>query len=197
MLRDAAELARRHTTKPIQGEHLKDVEALITEAAEVETAFHTATGRLITDAGGVFQQGPLKKEVRVREKMENDYDNDHTRVVDIVRDSGVFTTMASYLVAVEKLLGGDCGLEVVRFKDRLAGGGNSFGYRDLMMNLKLPDSEHIGELQLHLKPIMDIKPGNHRVYALLRAVGWEEDDLAKEENEEAEGPDGSTSATCL
>ena len=56
---------------PVQGAHLKDVEALMAEAAEVETAFHTATERLITEAGGVFKQGPLKKEARVREKMEN------------------------------------------------------------------------------------------------------------------------------
>ena len=74
-----------------------------------------------------FADSPgVKGEKRAREKMENDYDNDHRRVVDICRDTGVFDTMAGYSRAVEKLLSGDCGLEVVRFKDRLAGGGNSF-----------------------------------------------------------------------
>ena len=125
------------------------------EATAVEPAFHAATRMLIESAGGTLQQGPLKKKERVVEKMENDYNNDHRRVVDICRDTGVFETMNGYARAVEKLLSGDCGLELVRFKDRLAGGGNSFGYRDLMMNIKLPDSDHIGELQLHLKPIVE------------------------------------------
>ena len=181
VLRCAAQLAERFTTTPVQGGHLEDVDDLMAEAEEVETAFHAATERLITEAGGVFKQGPLKKKSRVQEKMENDYNNDHRRVVDIVRDSGVFKTMASYLIAVERLMNGDCGLEIVRFKDRLADGGNSFGYRDLMMNLKLPGSEHIGELQLHLKSIIDIKPGNHRIYGLLRAVGWEDDRFGQDE----------------
>ena len=31
--------------------------------------------------------------------------------------------------------------------------------------------DHVGELQLHLKTILDIKPACHRIYGLLRAVG--------------------------
>ena len=68
-------------------------------------------GAQIVDAGGDFMQGPLKKEARVREKMENDYENDHRRVVDIVRDSGVFSTMRGYAAAIETLLRGDCGAD--------------------------------------------------------------------------------------
>ena len=30
---------------------------------------------------------------------------------------------------------------------------------------------HVAELQLHLGPIHDIKPGCHRIYKLLRSVG--------------------------
>ena len=40
-----------------------------------------------------------------------------------------------------------------------------------MMNIKLRDSDHVGELQLHLKPIVDLKSAAHKTYGLLRAVG--------------------------
>ena len=43
----------------------------------------------------------------------------------------------------------------MRFKNRLA--GNSYGYRDLVMNIKLRDSDHVGELQLHLKLQLQIQ----------------------------------------
>ena len=87
MLEGAAQLALAHKTKPVQGKHLKDVHALMDEAAEVEPNFHAATRQLIESAGGRLQQGPLKKIERVIEKMENDYEGDHRRVVDIVRDT--------------------------------------------------------------------------------------------------------------
>jgi len=34
-------------------------------------------------------------------------------------------------------------------------------------------SEHVGELQLHLQTIIDIKEAAHRTYALMRSVGWQ------------------------
>ena len=67
--------------------------------------------------------------------------------------------MAGFLIAVQMLLNGQL-FEIVRFKNRLP--GNSFGYRDLMMSLKLAGSEHVCELQLHLQSIIDIKPGPSR-----------------------------------
>ena len=73
---------------------------------------------------------------------------------------------------------------MIRFKDRLADGGNSCGYRDLMMNYKLEGSEHVGELQLHLKTIIDIKEAAHRTYALMRSVGWQDDSLEEEDDDD-------------
>ena len=45
-------------------------------------------------------------------------------------------------------------------------------YRDLMMNIKLRDSDHVGELQLHLRPIAILKSAAHKTYKTLRSVGW-------------------------
>ena len=177
VLEGAARLARQHGAAPRQGDHVKDVHALMEEAAMIEPRFHAAIESVVVEAGGKFLQGPLKKVERVFEKVEMDYDGDHLRVVDIVRDSAVFLTMGGYAQAVKRLLEGDCGVEVVRAKDRLAHGGNSYGcvrgtlsnrgrtnpqplpapapplprYRDMLLNVKLPGSEHVGELQLHFQ----------------------------------------------
>ena len=61
---------------------------------------------------------------------------------------------------------------IVRAKDRFNKPLDS-GYRDMLLNLTLNGSKHVGELQLHLRDIIDIKEAAHRTYALMRAVGWE------------------------
>ena len=73
-------------------------------------------------------------------------------------------------------------LIVVRAKDRF-NNPTSFGYKDFLLNVRLPpnptsfeDGTHVGELQFHLEAIHAIKPACHRTYALLRQVstkrGW-------------------------
>ena len=94
---------------------------------------------------------------------------DPRRIVDVVRGSAIFTTMIQLALAIESLLGEGCELIVVRAKDRF-NNPTSFGYRDLLINLRLKDSQHVGELQLHLEAIHAIKPMCHRTYALLRQV---------------------------
>ena len=81
---------------------------------------------------------------------------------------------------VEALLEEGCLLIVVRAKDRFNKPLDS-GYRDMLLNVQLKGSEHVGELQLHLRTIIDIKEAAHRTYALMRAVGWEDDNLEDEE----------------
>ena len=97
-----------------------------------------------------------------------------SRIVDIVRASAIFATMLQLAVALETLLSDGCeNLVVVRAKDRL-NHPTSFGYMDFLLNVRLRHGTHVAELQLHLGPIHDIKPLCHRVYSLLRSVGWEE-----------------------
>ena len=76
-------------------------------------------------------------------------------------------------LAVEALLADACELIVVRAKDRL-NNPTSFGYTDFLLNVRLRDGTHVGELQLHLEAIHAIKPACHRTYALLRQVSFEQ-----------------------
>ena len=100
--------------------------------------------------------------------MENDYGGDHTKVVDIVRASGIFPNFMALTLAVEMLMSPECSLIVVRAKDRF-NKPTDFGYKDMLLNIKLEHSDHVGELQLHLQPIIEVKPACHRTYALMRA----------------------------
>ena len=111
--------------------------------------------------------------------MSSDYDSVPNRVVDICRASALFSTMMQLAHAIEALLKDGCPLIVVRAKDRL-NNPTSFGYADLLLNVRLadgPHSGHVGELQLHLDSMHAIKPMCHRVYAILRQLGWEDDEF--------------------
>ena len=69
------------------------------------------------------------------------------------------------------------GPQIVRVKDRLMHPASG-GYRDLMLNLMIDG--HVCELQFQLSMLMAIKPQSHRIYNLLRSVGWEGEDLQME-----------------
>ena len=137
--------------QPRQGEHLLTIEDMMNEAREVEHEMHAIVQAFVEKVGGLYKQGPLKLEERVRTKTEVDYEGDHLLVSDIVRDTCVFEDMKEFANAIDMLIRGDCGFEVIRGKDRLNEGGNSYGYRDFQINFKIPHKPHIAELQLHLK----------------------------------------------
>ena len=63
---------------------------------------------------------------------------------------------------------------VVRLKDRVSV-PLANGYRDVLLNVRVPNCPLVVELQLHFTEIHEIKPMAHRVYKLLRAVGWDEE----------------------
>ena len=70
------------------------------------------------------------------------------------------------------LAGGQGVPTVVRVKDRLSEPASG-GYRDVMLNVEMDG--HVCELQLHLKALIAIKSQAHRIYGILRSVGWEEE----------------------
>ena len=165
---------------PKQADSLANVEALIEQADEVAPSFHVFLRALVKEKGGDYLQGPNKTRARAVEKIEGDYGGDHTKLVDVVRASAIFLTFMQLTLFVEALLEEGCLLIVIRAKDRFNKPLDS-GYRDMLLNVQLKGSEHVGELQLHLRTIIDIKEAAHRTYALMRAVGWQDDSLEEEE----------------
>ena len=54
----------------------------------------------------MYNPGPNKSRARSVEKIENDYSGDHTKLVDVVRSSGIFANFKQLTLAVEELLDG-------------------------------------------------------------------------------------------
>merc|ERR1719230_1370326 len=71
---------------------------------------------------------------------------------------------------------------VLRAKDRITG-GQKRGYRDLLLNLAIPECGNmVVELQLHLKKILEVKEHAHKTYEMHRAVDWDKMSLRGSEN---------------
>ena len=106
----------------------------------------------------------MKSEARIREKAENDYGGDFSKVVDVWAGSLIFKSEDEILNALEKLKDR---ADVVRIKDRWSNPDDS-GYRDININIRLSNGV-IVELQLHYQGIMDGKNGvGHLLYEFIR-----------------------------
>ena len=58
-------------------------------------------------------------------------------------------------------------MDVVRVKDRLNNPEKS-GYRDLLLNVRC--SDHVCELQIHVKAFHVLKEPNHKNYEIVRVL---------------------------
>jgi len=91
---------------PRQSSKVKNLDALLNDAAEVAPEFHEQLRCIVTEHGGVYNPGPNKSRARAVEKIENDYGGDHTKLVDVVRSSAIFADFKQLTLAVEALLDG-------------------------------------------------------------------------------------------
>lgn len=118
--------------------------------------------------GPIIVIGPIKKKNRIEEKVNKDYDGDWSRVGDLVRSTVAVDSMDQVEEVMDKLRAS--GLKLARPpKDRFTNPTDA-GYRDLMMNVVYPNG-HVGELQIHLKPILKAKEEAHGHYEEVSAIG--------------------------
>lgn len=132
--------------------------------------------------GGMLFIAPLKGEDRAAEKVANDYGGDWSMLKDVVRCSIAVDTMDDLEDALGQLQ--KSGMILAQQpKDRFAK-PTAEGYRDLMMNVKFPNGL-IGEVQLHLKSMLQAKKEGHKPYEIMRTIDgkpreqWSEEDGAK------------------
>ena len=119
--------------------------------------------------------GPRKKlRSRIRQKTEKDYGGDVARVVDLERATGIFDSVD------------DLELRHLAAEGRLAPGRDhdpalqgplrqevQSGYRDLQLNVELDG--FVGELQLNLRRIIEVKAKAHTIYEVERVIEAKED----------------------
>ena len=117
----------------------------------------------------------VKKVDRAKSKAASDYGGDARRLIDLVRASALFdfpTELVNALDKFESTLATETDaprLRIVRVKDRL--NNPVAGYRDLMINVAYHangECVHIGELQMHLRPVFELKRVAHVSYEISR-----------------------------
>ncbi|ADN75302.1 conserved hypothetical protein [Ferrimonas balearica DSM 9799] len=103
----------------------------------------------------------IKSRQRAEAKLHGELDGDVTRMTDLARTSLVANDIGSLVAAYEQL---DARVEVVGVKNRFKQ-PKANGYRDLNLLVRLPKSDMVAEVQIHLSPIAEIKNGpEHEIY---------------------------------
>lgn len=132
-----------------------------------------------TEQEGRVKWGRIKSEERAIEKLLRSYDSDVSKLVDLVRQSIIFDSIAD-LVACVREIESDRDVVIVRIKNRLHTAYNSresAGYRDLLLNLRIETEmtmmvgveTHVCEVQLILRHFAELKSDEgHRNYVEFR-----------------------------
>ena len=109
----------------------------------------------------------IKSRERATAKVQNKLNNDASQLTDLVRASIVSHDIHNLMQAFELL---KTSSQLVQVKNRFATPKES-GYRDLNLLVKLPKSQMIAEVQLHLADIAEIKSGaEHQVYQQVQSI---------------------------
>jgi len=129
--------------------------------------------------------GPsLKQMPRARQKTKFDYNNDHLRLLDLLRGSIICKTFDDVLAVFRRLhkLEVDGILKIVRVKNRFKDGSlDGSGYCDANINIELLPCDsantfkhgHICEIQIHLQSFYELKCGSHAIYKIVRTLQLE------------------------
>jgi hypothetical protein len=141
--------------------------SILYKTCESEDAlFHRETRAIIEKRRGRYLPGPIKARDSCTRKLKTKYKDDHSRMVDVVRASGIFAQPSNLLKCIEDLNGRLGKLAIVRISDRM-NHPTDMEYRDLKMNVKLP-SGLVCELQLHMEGFYKKKEELHKFYEIER-----------------------------
>jgi ppGpp synthetase/RelA/SpoT-type nucleotidyltranferase len=165
---------------------VNNLDELYKQAEEADKGLRAFTTNMAKQTHGEAVLVSLKSRTRAEEKAVADYDGDAARVLDISRATIIFDTLDDLYTALAKI-DGSPNVKIVRIKDRFSNPGID-GYRDILLNLKMPDG-FITELQLQLRQIFSaVKNGGHKIYleiqAIDRRVKVEKRDFTAEELEQ-------------
>ncbi len=153
LLKLSESLAATYAATPRHAALARDapVAELLDLAAEVGESVHSTLKRVVTAAGGEYEEGPLKAKARIQQKRRSaDYGGDLARVVDVVRGQGIFhdNQAGAFEAALQGLVadaasgeeakGEEDGdrLVLVRVKDRLNTPVEKSGHRDVLINFE-------------------------------------------------------------
>lgn len=120
---------------------------------------------LLNDALPYF--AGIKSRQRAEEKIAHELDGRVERITDLARATIVAKGVASLVSVYETL---ERETTIVKVKNRFKAPEPS-GYRDLNLLVRLPKTNLVAEVQLHLKAIADVKSGaEHDLYEKIQLV---------------------------
>jgi tRNA isopentenyl-2-thiomethyl-A-37 hydroxylase MiaE len=109
----------------------------------------------------------MKTEASADRKTRDENGGKYEKLTDVVRATVAVDSMAQMHEVVQHLQ--ERGLKLAKLPaDRFAK-PMSTGYRDMNLKVQWPNG-HVGELQLHLKPILEAKAAGHEHYERQRAL---------------------------
>ena len=108
-------------------------------------------------------------------KIKMSYGGNILALTDVCRGSVMFSDVDKLGNALSWLVDNKDLIQVLRIKNRfLQGNAAPGGYRDVLVNCRFPDdpSNHVFEVQLHLKAYHDLKKGGggHKIYKIARFI---------------------------
>jgi len=121
----------------------------------------------LNEPGRVLITAPKKGKERAKEKVEADYGGDWSRLTDVVRASiavDSFDEIGEVMGELRK-----SGMKLAKKPKNRFANPTTEGYRDIMMNVEFPNG-HIGELQVHVKPMLEAKSKAHKLYEVSRGL---------------------------
>lgn len=133
--------------------------------------------------GGMLFLAPLKGAARAAEKVRNDYGGDWSKLIDTVRCSIAVDSVEDLHKALGALKASPTFKLARQPKDRFAK-PLPVGYRDMLLNVTFPNGI-VGEVQLHVKPMLKAKAEGHHYYEIERTISAKppdqlsDDDMAK------------------
>ena len=131
--------------------------------AELETICKSTA--LLTNSEALF--AGVKSQARAEEKIALELNGDVTRITDLARATIIANDVES-LVEVYEAVSREA--DVVKVKNKFKSPADS-GYRDLNLLVRLPKTNIIAEVQLHLKAIADVKSGpEHELYEIVQGI---------------------------
>ena len=131
--------------------------------AELETICKSTA--LLTNSEALF--AGVKSQDRAEEKIALELNGDVTRITDLARATIIANDVES-LVEVYEAVSREA--DVVKVKNKFKSPADS-GYRDLNLLVRLPKTNIIAEVQLHLKAIADVKSGpEHELYEIIQGI---------------------------
>ncbi|NVC93235.1 phosphoribosylglycinamide formyltransferase [Vibrio natriegens] len=144
-----------------------DFDILYSKAHQAQFELETIckSTALLNDAQPYF--AGVKSKQRAEEKIAYELDGQVERITDLARATIVAEDVASLVSIYETL---ERETTIVKVKNRFKKPGPS-GYRDLNLLVRLPKTNLIAEVQIHLKAIADVKNGpEHDLYEKIQKL---------------------------